>query len=401
MTAAFVSTAVQTATNTNVINRSFVAGNTAFLWTLTSPGAGNPYVTGIVDNQGGTWKSVIGTINVTGNTTADAGTFHMGLYYQENCPAGITTATVSFNGGNPGSIMVVAFEVSGLKTASSIIGSNQRAFTNPGTGTDAMAGTGLVVGTLPAFVIAVGGSGNGAVNSLTAGTGYTQHYKAAGNTVNYGLMVEGLRVTSSGTYTATMTDSHGASANEHVITVAFAEPSTKLCGQDGTGFSSPVSENESGGNGDSMYFNAGYLATAGTVDTAWVSIGSGGNTASNVKVVAYETGTGNKVGTSSVLPVAVGLQSVAMSFTTTAQQYYLDLVPDSGVCLVTVDNGSNAFKLKQNLPANFSYTTPPASLPAADVNNIGREFIIYLTGVPSGGGGGAGTGRQMMLGAGG
>ena len=158
---------------------------------------------------------------------------------------------------------------------------------------------------------------------------------------------------------------------------------TRLVGQDGVGFVTPTSTNDSGAGGNALCFGSGYLATAGTADTAWINIGAGANSASTIKVCAYDAG-GNLAAVSSPITISLGLVSAAISVTLTAQVYTLVATPDSGSFYAIYDSGTSNFLDHQFTAAHFSYTSPPATLPASDLGT-GHEFIIYLTGSLPGG----------------
>jgi hypothetical protein len=161
---------------------------------------------------------------------------------------------------------------------------------------------------------------------------------------------------------------------------------TFLVGQQGTGWTIITQGQSAGGN--SIVFNNGYLATAGTATSAkvWINEVSG---ASNVKVFVYDAG-GNRVGQSGAINVSgggiPGLLTAALdsSIVLTAQLYKLVLSPDTGYVAHGANTGAYEYDCDQYNAAAFSYASPPATLPAATVADDKREFIVWLDGSTGG-----------------
>ncbi len=121
-----------------------------------------------------------------------------------------------------------------------------------------------------------------------------------------------------------------------------------------------------------------YTGVPGTATTAWLNVAATG-TANTAKVCLYDSG-GALVATSAAISVSSpGLKSGAISATITAQTYTVVVVCDTGSFTGTVQTSSSAFVDKQWTPAHFAYSAPPSTLPAADLNGVGQEFIVYLT----------------------
>jgi hypothetical protein len=162
---------------------------------------------------------------------------------------------------------------------------------------------------------------------------------------------------------------------------ANAQTPITLVGQNGTGWTLVGGANQSNG-GEACAYGAGYTATPGVADTAWFYVTSN-TTAHTVKVCAYDA-SGALVAVSSPITLTSGLQSAPISCSLTAQTYTLVVVPDSGYVGFTWNSGSSGFKANQWLAAHYSYTSPPGTLPTPDQKNLGYEFIVYLTGTPTG-----------------
>ena len=162
------------------------------------------------------------------------------------------------------------------------------------------------------------------------------------------------------------------------VTASGPAPSSSLVGQQGTGWTLTNSlVQQTGGN--AVYYASGYTATAG-VATHVYFYAEGATTATVVKFAVYNAA-GSLVGvTSSVDITGVGLVSApfATPVTLTAQVYKIVVVPASGYLYFAANTGSSGFSVNQNLAANFSYASPPSTLPAADASGNGQEFIVWL-----------------------
>ncbi len=162
---------------------------------------------------------------------------------------------------------------------------------------------------------------------------------------------------------------------------------TFLVGQQGTGWT--LGEQGLGSGGDAIAYKNGYTATAGTATTAYVHI-TDGITSSAVKVFIYDAG-GNLVGQSNAISTSVtGLQSASLtsSVSLTAQVYTLVVQPNSGYVGLGRNSAGSNFQNNQWLDsggANFSYASPPSTLPTPDVTDSGYEFIVWLDGTTGGG----------------
>ena len=189
----------------NTITIAPSAGSLLVLSTFTSSGGGNPTYT-IADNLGSTWQ-------VAQAATNDGGGAWDGVQYLLNCGAGITTLTLTFNGGTPGaSCFITVVEYTGIAATAAFLGIVRNVQAAPGTGTDALTASGLSVTTAPALLLCLVTSGS----ASTAGTGFTSR-----STTN-NLLVSDSRITSTGTYGVTATAANG-SATYATHALAFAE----------------------------------------------------------------------------------------------------------------------------------------------------------------------------------
>lgn len=152
---------------------------------------------------------------------------------------------------------------------------------------------------------------------------------------------------------------------------------TTLVGQDGTSFGTPVSVSPFNASGNAVYFASGYSGVVGNATTAVINIGALG-TSNFVKICVYLSGALQLVSP----PITIsgtGLHSAPITFSTAIQNYLLVAIPDTGSFNCIVNSGSGGFTDKQNIAANFSYSSPPTTLPAPDTT-VGQEFVIYLAG---------------------
>lgn len=150
-----------------------------------------------------------------------------------------------------------------------------------------------------------------------------------------------------------------------------------LLGQDGTSFSTPYATDVFNSSGNAAYFSAGYTGVVGNATAFVINVGALG-TSNFVKGCVYSGGALQLV-TNPITLSGTGLLSVPITFATAAQNYVLVAIPDTGNFNVVSNSGSGNFVDHQNIAANFSYASPPATLPAADVT-VGQEFVIYLSG---------------------
>jgi len=180
------------------------------LASFTSSGAGNPLLTQVQDNNSVNWTQAIATQAIVSS--------YVTYYYLQNCEAGITSATCTYNGGPPGTIVTTITEYSGIATTGALLGSVSNTQTSPGTGTDILTSTNFNVTTQPALIY--GQMWNPQNDTAgAAGTGFTNRFVPS----NYGGRVEDKRVTATGNTAATFT--LGGSGTDTFITflLAFAE----------------------------------------------------------------------------------------------------------------------------------------------------------------------------------
>jgi hypothetical protein len=207
----------QNASNGNTITYSPTAGNYLLVASLTSAGGGSP-IASIADNGSGSW--------VTQKATSQDGSANNDFYTvftSGACAAGITTITLTYAGGTPGTTDIVVVEYSGLSPTGfqAISAFNQQI--NPGTGTNAIVSNTVTVSTAPAALIGLIIAPTGDSN-ITAGTtpiSFTLRILSSGSST---LMIEDARVTSTGTPIATASGpSHGAATTYVSYAMAISE----------------------------------------------------------------------------------------------------------------------------------------------------------------------------------
>lgn len=208
---AFVNYA-KNASNSNTITVSLTTGNLGVLVSSTSSGAGTPTVTQVQDNTGANWTAAISTYQPAGYP---GGWFS--VFYKENLPAGVTSVTVTYNGGTPGTCGLTVVQYSGIATSSSFISAASQGQVSPGTGTDAISSGATTISAVPALVLGiVQNAGN---SDTVAGTGFT------GRTApDNDWFVEDKRATSTGSQTATATAAtHGGGDTYFTVVAGFKE----------------------------------------------------------------------------------------------------------------------------------------------------------------------------------
>lgn len=198
MAGAYVKTVYNVA-NSNVVSFSPTnAGDWLVVDVDTSTGAGTPTAS-IADNNTSSYQTMIVSSNYSG------GFWHT-VFYLENCSASITTITLTFSGGTPGTCSISVSEFSGLATSSSVLANTALAVQGaPGAGVDAITTATLNFSTVPGLLISKSFDFAGG-NGFAAGTGFTSD-----STTGIGDVWEHRRLTATnaaiaGTYT---TASHG------------------------------------------------------------------------------------------------------------------------------------------------------------------------------------------------
>jgi hypothetical protein len=191
------------------------SGNWLVVHSNTSSGGGNPTAT-ISDNLSSpNWQTAISTVQV-------AIGFWTTCFYLENCGAGITTITITYSGGTPGTTNSSCAEFSGLATSGSLLAVtaplNQIA---PGGGNDAIFSNNLNFSTVPGLLIGVSYDSTSS-NAITAGTGFTPD-GTAGST---GALWEHQRlIISNGAIPATFTSATHGTDTFQSYALAVLEPS--------------------------------------------------------------------------------------------------------------------------------------------------------------------------------
>jgi hypothetical protein len=215
MAYAFVKVGTNSA-NSNVVTFSPTnAGDFLIVMSDTSAGAGNPTAS-ITDNLSSSWQTARAT-------TGFGAARYLTAFYLPNCPGGITSITLTYNGGTPGTVTIGVFEYSGVATTTPlIVASTFQSQATPGTGVDAIVSPTINVTTQPALLFGVLIDNNNHT-SITVGTGFTR--RDSGSTLlNQGWMPEDKRVTATGNTTATARDATNGGADTYLnITMAFAE----------------------------------------------------------------------------------------------------------------------------------------------------------------------------------
>lgn len=234
-----------------------------------------------------------------------------------------------------------------------------------------VAGAITLAGVAPAMVLGIApGAGaivlNGAAPGLTLGTVIAPNAGAITLTGVAPAVVQGTVINTTG----------AISLNGGAIT-GFPV----VLGQDGSTWNFTSSGNISAGNGEAISSGglAGYPGQPGLATQAWIRVGTGLTTASNVKICVYDAG-GNLVAVSAPISVtSPGVKSGSINAMLTSQNYSLVMVPDTGVVFITFLTGSSGFASKQWTAAHFPYASPPTTLPSVDTSS-GNQFAVWLTG---------------------
>lgn len=204
--------------STNAVTYSPTAGNLLVVFSATSIGGGNPTFT-VSDGSSDTWASAVSAAQLSGTG------LYLGIAYTLSVGSGVTTVTLTYNGGSPGQVDVWAIEYSGAGASFfGVSAGNSQA--TPGTGTNVLTSNALnVTSGVPALILGLIDDDTRAANTMAAGTGYTARGSPAGTSTS--LLIEDLRATSTGNQTATGTDAtHGGTDTYGSFVLAFAEPAT-------------------------------------------------------------------------------------------------------------------------------------------------------------------------------
>ena len=207
----FVGAKTNTA-NGNSITYTATPGNLLVVLSWTSAGGGSPTAS-ISDNLGSTWN----TRTATASIGAGFGAPWYTAFDLPNCGA-VTSITVTYNGGTPGTTDILILEYSAIDTAAPYIGTTQAAQSAPGGGATLSSGNLSVASGVPALLIGVSrdDQSNG---GFTAGAGYTGR-SVTGSAWIY---VEDQRATSTGSYAATATETHTATDRYLTTILAYSE----------------------------------------------------------------------------------------------------------------------------------------------------------------------------------
>lgn len=214
MAYAFVQ-AVKNSANSNSVSISPTAGNLVVFLSRTSAGGGTPTATGVQTNGSTALTQRVATFqNANGEWWS--------IFDLVNAPSGTTSITATYNGGTPGTCLILAIEYSGIATSSAFIVGSTGNFQNaPGTGANAItSGTATNVTSQPALVLGV--VGNSGDSDTTAGTGYTNRF---GNGTDNEWLVIDKRITATGNNQITATAAtHGGTDNYETFLLSYAEP---------------------------------------------------------------------------------------------------------------------------------------------------------------------------------
>lgn len=210
---AYVNTTLNSA-NSNITSWTPTAGNFGLAVISTSAGGGSPTVTNVQDSSTATWTQALAT---TYDATKNA---YFSIFYKSNLASGITSLTVTINGGTPGTCQIAIVQYSGIATTSPFIVEAHQGQSAPGTGANAISSGAATVSSQPAIVIGI--TQNDGNSDTAAGTGYTGRF-----TGNNDWFVQDKRVTSTGSNTATATAAtHGGTDVYWTTIIAIKEPAT-------------------------------------------------------------------------------------------------------------------------------------------------------------------------------
>jgi hypothetical protein len=266
-----------TTSTTNTLTYSPTAGNYLIVISATSAGGGTPTVT-VTDNGSGG----------SGYTNRASGVAESGEYLSVvtcgSASTGATTITVAYNGGTPGSVFLAVVEYSGLSSTGFQALSTVAFQTTPGTGTNAVVSNAITATAEPAVLVGItfeyGGNGG-----VTAGTSPVAFTRRVNNSV---IMVEDARITSTGSFTATATASHGASDNIASYVLAISEPAVASLAASPLAFAYTL-EAATLAAGGSLTLAASALSFAYTLQTTTLTQASAGDNIVQQTQVSFAT----------------------------------------------------------------------------------------------------------------
>jgi hypothetical protein len=198
------------ASSGNTVTMSPATGALVVVFSVTSGGGGTPTIT-CSDNSSSAWANASNNVVVSG--------LHYSVCYTLSAAAGVTTITVTYNGGNPGSINIAAASYTGMGSPSFVAVAAPNVQVSPGTATNAIVSNSVACGSTNALF--VGFSTDVSVdNTFSAGTGFTQRYSNDPNLL--GMLIEDPNTEVTGSQTATFsTAAHGTDTFAS-LAIAFA-----------------------------------------------------------------------------------------------------------------------------------------------------------------------------------
>lgn len=212
MTIALASTAWQNSANANTVTIAPAAGSVITIVSKTSSGAGTPTVTGIVTNGSVALDQRVATYQ-------DATTLEWFTVFDlKNCPSGVTSLTVTYNGGTPGTVYLVVTETTGADTTAPFVVVQHNHQSSPGLTSNAItSGTTTTIGTLPALILGIVANNNSDGDTV-AGTGYGTAIMA-----NNDWCVFAKRATTSPQQVTATAATHGNTDEYTTFLIAYAE----------------------------------------------------------------------------------------------------------------------------------------------------------------------------------
>jgi hypothetical protein len=291
MAYAFVGKAIN-ASNANTITYSPTAGNYLVVVSATSAGGGSPTAT-IADGHSGSWTTQKAAVQ-------DDGDLFYSVYTCGSAASGVTTVTLTYNGGTPGNTYLAILEYSGLSPTGWIGISAFKNQTAPGAGANAITSNSVNVTTQPAALI-------GWINELGANGGTTAGTSPLAFTIRVttsGVIgIEDARVTATGNASLTATNTaHGGADGFTTYVMAISEPAIGPSlgfvtggGAGGTNINTSPSGVATSGSANNFYLTVvaagGSAATTSptitdTYSNTWTQIGSIFNPVSNAFYVS-------------------------------------------------------------------------------------------------------------------
>lgn len=196
----------------NTVTMSPATGSMVVAFSSTSGGGGTPTIT-CSDNSSSTWANASNNVVVSG--------LHYSVCYTLSAAAGVTTITITYNGGTPGTVNIAAASYTGMGTPSFVAVAAPNVQVTPGNGNTLQANA-VACGSTNALLVGFTMVTN-ADHTPTVGPGFTQRYSNDPNLL--GLLIEDPNAEVTGSQTATFSTTNGTTDTFASLAIAFADHS--------------------------------------------------------------------------------------------------------------------------------------------------------------------------------